>query len=354
MEFRVPQKELEGFLESIKTQPLATDQSGSSSGDSVDIGMDCCVIPLSDSGFSLVQTIDYFYPSVEDPYANGQIACANVLSDLYSMGITKCDNMLMVFAVAKEMTPEQREKIVPQLMRGINDHALSAGTRIRGGQTILNPWPIIGGVATACVRREDIIMPDNGRAGDILVLTKPLGTQVAVNANQWLDRGVEGAKLLEGITAKRVKKAYFRALDSMAHLNKTASSLMLKYECHGCTDVTGFGILGHANNLARVQKKTVELRIHTLPVIRDVPAIVERSGRFRTLLQGTSAETSGGLLMMLNPAKAVQLMEELKQLDGRESWIVGEVVAAGERKAVIVEGVKVQEVPAVDEEQYLW
>ncbi|XP_022705097.1 selenide, water dikinase-like isoform X1 [Varroa jacobsoni] len=316
--------------------------------------MDCCVIPLEDSGFSLVQTIDYFYPSVEDPYANGQIACANVLSDLYAMGITKCDNMLMVLAVAREMTPDEREKVVPQLMRGLNDHAIKAGTRIRGGQTILNPWPIIGGVATACVHREQIVMPDNGEAGDVLVLTKPLGTQVAVNAHQWLDRGEEGMKLLGGTSVESVKKLYFRALDSMSHLNKTASSLMLKYECHGCTDVTGFGIKGHANNLARVQKKSLELRIHTLPVIRNATAIVEKSGKFQTLLQGTSAETSGGLLMMLKPDKAKQFIDELKQLEGRESWIIGEVISAEERKAVLVDGIKIQEVPSVEEENYLW
>lgn len=134
----------------------------------------------------------------------------------------------------------------------------------------------------------------------------------------------------------------------------TASSLMLKYECHGCTDVTGFGIKGHANNLARVQKKSLELRIHTLPVIRNATAIVEKSGKFQTLLQGTSAETSGGLLMMLKPDKAKQFIDELKQLEGRESWIIGEVISAEERKAVLVDGIKIQEVPSVEEENYLW
>lgn len=324
--------------------------------------MDCSVVPLGESGFSLVQTIDYFYPSVEDPYANGQIACANVLSDLYAMGVTKCDNMLMVLAVSREMSPLQREKVVPQLMRGLRDHAVDAGgTRIRGGQTILNPWPIIGGVATACVPSDQVVMPDNGEPGDLLVLTKPLGTQVAVNAHQWLDRPDGGAELLRDIPREVVKKAYFRALDSMTRLNKTASSLMRKYDCHGCTDVTGFGLLGHANNFARVQKRSVQLRVHTLPLIRDVARIVDSSGKFRSLLSGTSAETSGGLLMIIPGGRATELIDELKQLEGYEAWIVGDVALAAEdsemsRRAYFAEPeqLKVVEAPAVDEPGYLW
>lgn len=131
---------------------------------------------------------------------------------------------------------------------------------------------------------------------------------------------------------------------------------MLKHDCHGCTDVTGFGILGHAQNLAKVQKNKVELRLHTLPFIRDVATFAEKSGRFQSLFQGVSAETSGGLLVMMKPDKAVKFMEELNQLEGREvSWIVGDVVAAnGERRAVVVDEVKHIEVPAVDHENYLW
>ncbi|XP_003748527.2 selenide, water dikinase [Galendromus occidentalis] len=314
--------------------------------------MDCSVVPLGDSGFSLVQTIDYFYPSVEDPYMNGQIACANVLSDLYSMGVTKCDNMLMVLAVPKGMTYDERQKVVPLLMKGLNDHAIASGTRFRGGQTILNPWPIIGGVATACVKRDQIVMPDRGVEGDVLLLTKPLGTQVAVNAHQWLEIP-EKLAWLDGFSKETIKKVYFRAMDSMARLNRIAASLMLKYECHGCTDVTGFGILGHSENLAKAQMNSVDLKIFRLPVIRDVPAIVQKSGKFGKLFEGTSAETSGGLLMILRKDKALALMSELKTLEGMSSWIVGEVIE-GNRNAFLEKDPEIIEVPDVDEEGYLW
>ncbi|KAK8768595.1 hypothetical protein V5799_014941 [Amblyomma americanum] len=121
------------------------------------IGMDSSVVPLGDSGYSLVQTIDYFYPSVEDPYIAGKIACANVLSDLYALGVTRCDNVLMITASSTKLTEKQRDIVVPLLIRGVKDLAEQAGTRVTGGETMLNPWPMIGGVASSVCRESEII-----------------------------------------------------------------------------------------------------------------------------------------------------------------------------------------------------
>ena len=110
--------------------------------------MDASITPLRHSGLSLVQTTDFFYPLVEDPYMQGKIACANVLSDLYAMGVTECDNMLMLLAVSTKMTEKERDVVVPLIMRGFKDCALEAGTTVTGGQTVMNPWCTIGGVAT--------------------------------------------------------------------------------------------------------------------------------------------------------------------------------------------------------------
>ena len=162
----------------------------------IGIGMDASITPLRHSGLSLVQTTDFFYPLVEDPYMQGKIACANVLSDLYAMGVTECDNMLMLLAVSTKMTEKERDVVVPLIMRGFKDCALEAGTTVTGGQTVMNPWCTIGGVATTicqvkCNRNIDVclpstysfqpnefIIPDSAVVGDVLVLTKPLGTQV--------------------------------------------------------------------------------------------------------------------------------------------------------------------------------
>nr|CAD7417118.1 unnamed protein product [Timema poppensis] len=124
----------------------------------IGIGMDSSVTPLRHGGLSLVQTTDFFYPLVEDPYMMGKITCANVISDLYAMGVTECDNMLMLLAVSTKMTEKERDVVVPLLMRGFKDAALEAGTTVTGGQTVVNPWCTIGGVAsTVCQPNEYIV-----------------------------------------------------------------------------------------------------------------------------------------------------------------------------------------------------
>lgn len=190
------------------------------------IGMDSCVIPLRHGGLSLVQTTDFFYPLVDDPYMMGRIACANVLSDLYAMGITECDNMLMLLSVSQSMTEEEREKVTPLLVRGFRDAAEEGGTAVTGGQTVVNPWVIVGGVATVVCQPNEFIMPDSAVVGDVLVLTKPLGTQVAVNAHQWLDNPERWNKIKMVVSREEVELAYQEAMFNMATLNRTAAGLM--------------------------------------------------------------------------------------------------------------------------------
>jgi selenide, water dikinase len=95
----------------------------------------------------LISTTDFFYPLVEDPYIQGRISCCNVLSDVYAMGITRVDHMLMILGVSLQMNKAEREIVTSEMIRGFNDCAVEAGTMITGGQSIMNPWPIIGGVA---------------------------------------------------------------------------------------------------------------------------------------------------------------------------------------------------------------
>ncbi|KAL0622324.1 Selenide, water dikinase 2 [Plecturocebus cupreus] len=172
------------------------------------IGMDSCVIPLTHGGLSLVQTTDFFCPLVEEPYMMGRIACANVLSDLYAMGITECDNILMmVLSVSQSMSEEEREKVTPLTVKGFRDAAEEGGTAVTSGQTVVNPWIIIGGVATVVCQPNEFIMPDSAVAGDVLVLTKPLGTQVAVNSHQWLDNPERWNKVKMVVSREEVELA---------------------------------------------------------------------------------------------------------------------------------------------------
>ncbi|KYQ60748.1 Selenide, water dikinase [Trachymyrmex zeteki] len=317
---------------------------------SVSIGMDASVTPVRHGGLSLVQTTDFFYPLVDDPYMMGKIACTNVLSDLYAMGVTDCDNMLMLLGVSTKMTEKERDVVVPLIMRGFKDSALDAGTTVTGGQTVVNPWCTIGGVATTVCQPNE---PDNAVVGDVLVLTKPLGTQVAVNAHQWLDQPDRWNRIKLVVSEEDVRKGYQRAMDSMARLNRTAARLMHKYNAHGATDVTGFGLLGHAQNLAKHQKNEVSFVIHNLPVISKMAAVAKACGNMFQLLQGHSAETSGGLLICLPREQAAAYCKDIEKQEGYQAWIIG-IVEKGLRTARIIDKPRVIEVPAKEKDGELW
>jgi len=305
----VPQKELLKYLEGI--------------GDG-SIGMDCSIVPLKHQGLFLISTTDYFYPLVDDPYMQGQIGCANVLSDLYSMGVVNCDNMLMILAASTDMSKGDRDIATRQMIEGFNDQAKNGGTPVTGGQTVMNPWPIIGGAATSVCTKDEFIVPENAVAGDVLVLTKPLGTQVAVNVSQW--RYNERWQRIEDLmTKEEAARAYDYATHSMARLNRTGAKLMHKYGAHAATDVTGFGILGHATNLAKNQKEAVHFEIHTLPIIRHMKEVDDKVSIWN-LMKGLSAETSGGLLVCLPADKAELFCKEIEEIDNAPAWIVGNVI----------------------------
>uniref|UniRef100_A0A5S6QRM8 PurM-like C-terminal domain-containing protein n=1 Tax=Trichuris muris TaxID=70415 RepID=A0A5S6QRM8_TRIMR len=289
------------------------------------IGMDSCVLPVHGGRLLLVQTTDFFYPIVDDPYVMGRIACANTLSDLYAMGVTSCDNMLMLLSVSNKMSEKERDVVTPLLMNGFQDAVREAGSRVEGGQSVVNPWVIIGGVATSVCSPESVIMPFDSQPGDVLVLTKPLGTQVIVNIYHWMQQNLEKYDSVKHVlNPEAVRFVYRLAAESMARLNRNAAMLMHKYGARAATDVTGFGILGHAENLAKVQKAEVSFCIHTLPVFHGIATAAEAAG-FRRLLKGTSPETSGGLLIALPQDAASEFCEEIEQLDGQPAWIIGTV-----------------------------
>eukprot|EP01155_Anaeramoeba_flamelloides_P030768 Anaeramoba_flamelloidesa87451_686.p1 GENE.a87451_686~~a87451_686.p1 ORF type:complete len:308 (-),score=52.56 a87451_686:477-1400(-) len=304
--------------------------------------MDCCVIPLKDiPNRYLVQTTDFFYPSVDDPYKQGQIACANTLSDLYAMGVTGCDNMLMLLGVSLQMNLKQQDSSTIQLIKGFNDTANKAGTYVRGGQTVFNPWTLIGGVATRVCKREEIILPENAKAGDVLILTKPLGIQITTNMKKIMGNKAIWKMLSNKVTKEAVDKAIETGVRSMTRLNLDAAKLMHKYDAHAATDITGFGLMGHSQNLAVCQTEKIGIKIHTLPIIKHTLPFDKLM--FYGLTKGKAKETSGGLLISINPNKAQNFIDDLKKTEGYDSWIIGEFVK-GERKAQIIKDPKIVEV----------
>jgi selenide,water dikinase len=210
--------------------------------------MDCSVVATRLPGVLMVTTTDFFYPLVEDPYLQGRIGACNVLSDLYAMGVTNVDTVLMILAASLDMTSDERDIVTTQLIKGFNDTCAEADTNVTGGQTVLNPWPIIGGTACALCTEDEIIRPTGAAPGDVLVLTKPLGTQVAVNCQEWSHMVDKVSRITDVISCKKTapaiplplflpyhlfavdvaQQAFAKACESMGRLNRIGAEMMHK------------------------------------------------------------------------------------------------------------------------------
>ncbi|VDD89251.1 unnamed protein product [Enterobius vermicularis] len=288
------------------------------------IGLDSCIIPLRHEGLWLVQTTDFFYPLVDDPFLMGRITCANVLSDLYACGVSICDNMLTLLGIPRDMDVKVREIVIAMFLDGFKQTAAEVGTTIRGGQTVKCPWLLLGGVGTAVCSRKDMSKLQDAQPGDKIVLTKPVGGQVAVNSFEWLKRNNPKVKDLN-LDEKKIRRAYQQTVEQMCRLNRNAAELARKYHAHASTDVTGFGLIGHADNLAKSQRRNCKFVIEKMPVIEYTEEISRKMGNGFRLYDGRAAETSGGLLIVVEEKDAEPLCKELEKLDGFPAWIIGTV-----------------------------
>lgn len=303
------------------------------------------MIPCSfDPSLTLISSTDFFTPVSQNPYTQGRIAIANVLSDLYAVGTIHIDSVLMILTLSTLIPEPQRGIVTAEMIRGFNDGCQLAGTRCTGGQTVFNPWPLIGGTGSAIVRTASLLRPDRLQAGDVLVLTKPLGTQIVGNLALWmLDDSRWNNVVSKLIDEETAQRAVTLGEESMMRLNRTAAALMAECEAHGCTDVTGFGILGHAGNLAHVQKAAVDIEIIALPIIRGLVPLEKGVTVDYRLTKGFSAETSGGLLIAL-PAERVEEFKAKMATAGEPGvWTVGRVVT-GTKQARIIDNVQIIEV----------
>ena len=262
---------------------------------------------------ALVQTVDFFPPIDDDPYTFGQIAATNALSDVYAMG-GEPKLALNIMAVPESLPKEA----VHALLRGGYDKVYEAGAIITGGHSILDDEPKYGLAVTGFVHPEKLLKNSGAHAGDVLFLTKPLGIGILTTAAK--------ADLLTPELAAFAKKM-------MTTLNKSARDVMVKYRVHACTDVTGFGLLGHGLEMAQGSDMEIELdtaKIDLIPEAREfaewgmLPAGMYRNRHFAEASVDAGAvelavqdmlydpQTSGGLLIAVHPEDAEAMFEELK------------------------------------------
>ncbi len=287
---------------------------------------------------ALVQTIDFFTPVVDDPYDYGQIAVANSLSDIYAMGATPLTALNIVgFPIAS-----MDKNILAKILKGGWEKAREADVLIIGGHSVKDPEIKYGLAVTAIAHPEKIIRNNTARIGDQIILTKPLGTGILTTA---LKNEKLPLELLDRVTS------------SMKRLNKNAAEIMIRYDVSACTDVTGFGLLGHLLEMVRdtglsagITARTIPLLPEVLNFIRDkqVPGgLKENLAYLKPYIHSSEnlsfemfqalcdPQTSGGLLFTVSGETAKKCVKDLIEAGDTEAAIIGKMITK-EKKEIIV------------------
>ncbi len=254
------------------------------------------------------------------------------------MGLLDIVGVLTIVGIPEKLPIE----IVREMLKGFQDFCRENKTTIVGGHTILNPWPLIGGAVTGVGREEEVLTKAGAEEGDILILTKPLGTQTAMA----LSRIPEEFKDLIDVDEEEKEYIINKAIELMTTSNRYGLLALRKAEkrvgdkvANALTDITGFGILGHSNEMAK--NSNVLIEINLLPCIKKTPELSRMFGH--ALLDGYGAETAGGLLISAKKEYKDDLIDELEKLKCY-AFEVGRVVKKGEGKAVLSKDVKVIEI----------
>ena len=273
---------------------------------------DASVYCINDD-LALVQTVDFFPPIADDPYLFGQIAATNALSDVYAMG-GEPKTALNIMCVPENMPKET----VHEILRGGYDKVYEAGAVITGGHSIYDDEPKYGLAVTGFVDPEKMLTNSAAKPGDVLILTKPIGIGILTSAMK--------ADLCEEKT-----KSYAYTL--MSTLNKAARDVMVNYRVHSCTDVTGFGLLGHSYEMAQGSDVEVTLNTQAIDLLPEALSFARMgvlpAGMYRNRKYTESAvdsgevelavqdmlydpQTSGGLLISVDPNDAEALFAALQ------------------------------------------
>jgi len=298
---------------------------------------DAGVYKLTDD-LAVIQTLDFFTPIVDEPYSFGQVAAANALSDVYAMGGRPLTAMNIVCFPIKTMDIS----VLQEILAGGLEKVHEAGAIVVGGHTVEDAELKYGLSVTGVIHPNKVVLNTGAQVGDKLILTKPLGTGIISTA-------IKGGVASAGAEAKIVK--------SMTTLNRKAAELMQETGVHAGTDVTGFGLLGHACEM--IDGSDVGMVIHSAAVpffaeARDyaekglTPGGLHRNREFRASMVSMKKsvpdymadilfdpQTSGGLLISVAPEKAQELLERMHQEGIPEAALVGEVVAEPKGKIIV-------------------
>lgn len=296
---------------------------------------DAAVYKLSDD-LATIQTLDFFTPVVDDPYTFGQIAAANSLSDVYAMG-GKPTVALNIVCFPNCLNIE----VLGEILKGGADKVIEAGAVVIGGHTVSDDEPKYGLSVMGIVHPDKVLKNYGSKEGEVLILTKPLGTGILTTA-------------IKADMAS--KEAYNEGVKVMSTLNKYSGEIITEHYVSACTDVTGFSIMGHGYEMASASNVTFRLYKDKLPIIEGIKEyammglVPAGSYNNKNYLDGKyelknvelwmedllfDPQTSGGLLISTTKEESVKIMEKLDKLE-LKSAIIGEVISLQE-KYIIVE-----------------
>ncbi len=276
-----------------------------------------------------MQTVDFFTPIVDDPYQFGQIAAANSLSDIYAMGAKPIFALNIVGFPINDLP----KKMLTTILQGGADKAKEAGIPTVGGHSVDDKEPKYGLVVTGEVEEKNIVTNKSATPGDVLVLTKPLGT------------GIIATAIKKGVVKNDVIRA---AVESMSALNDLASKIMVELGVKTATDVSGFGLLGHLNEICEASKVSAEIKYDDLPLLPGVNKLASdgiiSGGTKRNLsfaksftkfledrtkiemLITSDAQTSGGLLISLPPDSARMFIKKFNERSPIKAQKIGNII----------------------------
>jgi len=301
-------------------------------------GVDDAAVVRLDGENAIVQTVDFFTPIVDDPYAFGQIAAANSLSDIYAMGAKPLFALNIVAFPSKDLSMT----VLAEILQGSSDKSKEAGISIVGGHSIDDKEPKYGLVVTGRGVPDELIRNSTAQPGNALILTKPLGTGIIATG---IKRGVSPEEIVAEATAV------------MSTLNRTAAELMLKYGAHAATDVTGFGLLGHLLEMCQASSVTAEVNFDSLQFIKGVEDLTQSDvipgGSKRNLdyvsphiefppslphhkkIMMADAQTSGGLLIALPKTQVDAFLEEFAENSSNPAFSIGTVQEKDKHSIII-------------------
>ena len=278
---------------------------------------------------ALVQTVDFFTPIVDDPFAYGQIAAANAISDIFAMGGRPL-TALNIMGFPTNLVPP---KTITAILRGGLEKAAEVGCAIIGGHSIRNPEPIYGLAVTGIVDLRHVLTNANARPGDLLVLTKPLGTGIATTA------------IKRGLASRGLQK---KVISAMSKINLIGAELAEKRLVHAATDITGFGLLGHLSSLCRASNVSADVDPNSVPMIdKEIVDLIARDcvpGGTRDNFAAanslvdwnkatesqkillTDAQTSGGLLLSVAKTKLNKVLRALRAAHTPCAAVIGQIV----------------------------